>query len=616
MQVTQPEIAQPTKAMITKGQGRPTHLVSKNKKVRIWHQRFAHASNARIIRASRLVTGMGDFNIKYDPTKIYSDSKDSGSEHEDMDMTSSAPPTQSNSTEPDDKLTVNSSRLEEESDFDTLYFPCIASKQTRVVIRKKPMTMTEEKLDEVHVDLWGPHYPLSLSGKTYAAILLDEKTRKTWIVFLRSKDEFIDAFKVWLPKVENESKKSMKVLRADGGGEFISAKLKDICDRKGITIKYAAPYMHEENGLAKRGWRTVVTMKDSLLIDSNLPSEFWAEVMDIANYLRNRLPTKSQREELIPEEAWTGKKQDVSHVRLFGSVISILIPKEKRHKSDINKNWEGIFIGYSDTTKHVRVWASKTQQILLVSSSYVDESKQGAKLLVEHPLDITRLTSTKRKAPTGEPRPRGRPRKIAHIENTPVAPTEPNDVDVPVVGRESPSNDAKNEPVNADIKKTMSETEISSIVYKPLTYEQAVSDPIHGRRWKEAIEEEIQNLENHHTWEYDRLPADRKAVGSKWVFKVKYHPDGTMARYKARLVAQGFSQIHGVNFNKTFSPMVRRESLRIFLAISCLLRLFIEQVDIVGAYLKSLLGDNDLPIFMKLPPGMEAFRLVRADLVC
>lgn len=117
------------------------------------------------------------------------------------------------------------------------------------------MTEAKEKLEEVHVDLWGPHKPPSLSGKTYAAIQLDAKTRKTWVVYLRSKDDFVDAFQTWLPKVENESKLFIKCFRADGGGEFISAKLKDFCEKKGITIKYAAPYMHEENGLAERGWK-------------------------------------------------------------------------------------------------------------------------------------------------------------------------------------------------------------------------------------------------------------------------------------------------------------------------------------------------------------------------
>lgn len=97
---------------------------------------------------------------------------------------------------------------------------------------------------------------------------------------------------------------------------------------------------------------------------------------------------------------------------------------------------------------------------------------------------------------------------------------------------------------------------------------------------------------------------------------MKYHPDGSVARYKARFVAQGFSQIHGVDFSETFSPTVRREMLRIFLAISSLFGLIIDQVDIVGAYLENLLGDNELPIFMRLPLGMKRFRSIRPRLVC
>lgn len=76
----------------------------------------------------------------------------------------------------------------------------------------------------------------------------------------------------------------------------------------------------------------------------------------------------------MSKEVWIRKKQDVNHVKTFGSVISVWILKEKRHKSDIYKNLRGIFIEYSDTPKHVHTWAPKTQQILLVSSFYVDKS--------------------------------------------------------------------------------------------------------------------------------------------------------------------------------------------------------------------------------------------------
>lgn len=77
----------------------------------------------------------------------------------------------------------------------------------------------------------------------------------------------------------------MKVFCANGEGEFISAKLKDFCNKKKITIKYATLYMPKENGVAEWRWRIIVTMKDSLLINSGLSLEFWAKAMETANYL-------------------------------------------------------------------------------------------------------------------------------------------------------------------------------------------------------------------------------------------------------------------------------------------------------------------------------------------
>lgn len=198
------------------------------------------------------------------------------------------------------------------------------------------MTPTIRKLQEIHVDLWGPYDPPLLSGRTYVGLLLDEFTQKSWVLFLRSKDKFFDAFKLWLPRAEACGEK-LGCLRMDGGGEFISATLKSFCEDRNITIGYAAPYMHEENGIAERCWRTLATMKDSLLIDSGLSVSFWAEAMDTANYLRNRLPTRRNSITVVPEEAWTNTRQNLEHIKIFGSRVSTFIPSEKRTKSDVRK---------------------------------------------------------------------------------------------------------------------------------------------------------------------------------------------------------------------------------------------------------------------------------------
>lgn len=191
------------------------------------------------------------------------------------------------------------------------------------------MTPINKKLKEIYVDLWGPHNPPSLSDSSYAVIFLCEKSRKTRVLYLRSKDEFVDAFQIWLPRVKAELVCTIKAFCANGGGEFISIKLRTFCKKKRISIKYAAPYIHEENGLAERRWRIIVAIKDSLLLNSGLSLDFWAKVMYTANYLQNKLPTKSQRRKLILEEAWTSQTQDISHIRVFRSIACIEIPKEK-----------------------------------------------------------------------------------------------------------------------------------------------------------------------------------------------------------------------------------------------------------------------------------------------
>ena len=222
-------------------------------------------------------------------------------------------------------------------------------------------------------------------------------------------------------------------------------------------------------------------------------------------------------------------------------------------------------------------------------------------MLTKWPLDET--PSLKRKAPAGEPKPKRRPKKIISIEATILLKN-----DRPTVAEKAP-NDEQTEIA-------MSITKCSSKIREPTSYNEAINDAIHGRRWRETIEEKLRNLENHQTWEYDELPPRQKAIGSKWVFKVKYHPNGSVARFKARLVAQGFSQVQGINFLETFAPTVRRESLRIYLALYLMLNLFIHQVDIVDAYLESALGDNKLPIFMKLLPGMHDLRQIQEGLLC
>ena len=159
----------------------------------------------------------------------------------------------------------------------------------------------------------------------------------------------------------------MKIPRADSVGEFILVKLRLFCEKRGSTIRYAALYIHEENRLAERGWCTIITIKNSMLINGALPNGFWAEAMETVNYLWNKLATKTKsHDEVILKEAWTNQRQDLQHVRIFGSLALCNIPEEKRSKLDCQRVWQGIFIRYSPDT---------TKQVIIASEPYIDESE-------------------------------------------------------------------------------------------------------------------------------------------------------------------------------------------------------------------------------------------------
>ena len=137
----------------------------------------------------------------------------------------------------------------------------------------------------------------------------------------------------------------------------------------------------------------------------------------------------------------------------------------------------------------------------------------------------------------------------------------------------------------------------------PRTIEDALDDDNpYKEQWSAAIQKEYKNLLDRGTWILDELPNGRKPIGCRWVFTVPSDNDGKVKKFKARLVIQGFSQRAGIDYDKTFAPVARQESLRMLLAIAAERQMSIRQVDIVSAYLNGKLRE----IFMKQPPGFTS----------
>ena len=121
-------------------------------------------------------------------------------------------------------------------------------------------------------------------------------------------------------------------------------------------------------------------------------------------------------------------------------------------------------------------------------------------------------------------------------------------------------------------------------IAEPKTYSEGVGDTVYGKQWEAAIHDELHSLNANSTWRLENLPHGRKAVTSKWVFKVKKHADGSLDCLKARVVARGFTQQYGVDYTQTYAPMVRMSSIRLLLALAALEDLAIYQIDVNLAY--------------------------------
>jgi hypothetical protein len=189
----------------------------------------------------------------------------------------------------------------------------------------------------------------SISGYVYYVSFIDDYTRKTWNIF-----EVFSKFKEFKALIENLSEKKIKILRSDNGGEYTSKEFVNFCKDVGIKRELTTPYNPQQNGVAERKNRTILEAVKTMIHDQDLPMCLWAEATMAVVYVQNRLPHSALGLK-TPEEMFTGKKPEVSHLKIFGCPVFIHIPKEKRNKMDPSGK-KGIFVGYCEVSKAFRIY--------------------------------------------------------------------------------------------------------------------------------------------------------------------------------------------------------------------------------------------------------------------
>ena len=138
---------------------------------------------------------------------------------------------------------------------------------------------------------------------------------------------------------------------------------------------------------------------------------------------------------------------------------------------------------------------------------------------------------------------------------------------------------------------------------EPNSYAEAMAGP-DAQRWHEAALEELNAQLKNGTWVLEKLPPGKKAIGSRWVFRIKRNADGTVERFKARIVAKGYNQRPGFDYMEIFAPTMHQATIRLILALAAIDDLHLHSVDISHAFIN---GDIDADVYMMQPEGFTVF---------
>ncbi|GJU97314.1 putative ribonuclease H-like domain-containing protein [Tanacetum coccineum] len=236
---------------------------------------------------------------------------------------------------------------------------CQKGKQHRASCKSKIVSSISQPLHMLHMDLFGPTFVKSLMKKMYCLVVTDDYSRFSWVFFLATKDETSGILKSFITGVENLIDQRVKVIRCDNGTEFKNKEMNQFCERKGIKREFSVARTPQQNGVAERKNRTLIEAARTMLADSKLPTTFWAEAVNTACYVQNRvLVTKPHNK--TPYELFLGRKPALGFMRPFGCPVTILNTIDHLGKFD-GKADEGFFVGYSINSKAFRVFNSRTR---------------------------------------------------------------------------------------------------------------------------------------------------------------------------------------------------------------------------------------------------------------
>ncbi|CAI7838512.1 unnamed protein product [Closterium sp. NIES-53] len=514
---------------------------------------------------------------------------------------------------------------------------CMQAKFTRYPFSSSEAT-AKAPLDEVVMDVVGP-LKLGAAGAEYFLTIVDIYTRMTWVYVLSKKSDVAETVKTdWLPMVERQQDRLVKSIRTDRGGEFLSKDFGFWLKKNDIRHSLTMPCSPAMNGITERANRTITETARGFLIEVGLPEYFWPDAVRSACVAKNRALTHVEADKWVTYVECIGRKPKVDMLRVFRCMCMALVPKHLRHNKLGAKAIWAVHLGMAQNSKGWLLWDPFTKK-LLVKSSGLEH--------VELPLELSSSSTTTRQSflvNGGEEAKdveeeeeevqqvsERAPTLLSRTTNAPrirVTPQQRQCLHVTAAGEEgrgkrriqAPNRltyDALGKPAKSALARAAlmvgedEESDYEEYAFtffspvempgEPATLKEAleISD---AEEWKKEMESELKSIEENGTWELVELPEGRKAITSKWLFKIKSDADGKIERYKSRLVAKGYQQKEKVEYKELFAPVVKPTTLRTLLACAAIKGWVVKQMDVTTAFLNGILEEE---IFMAQPEGSD-----------
>jgi len=522
---------------------------------------------------------------------------------------------------------------------------CVLGKGHRSPIPKKSLSRASQILELVHSDLNGPLDVPSLGGSRYFITFIDDFSKWTTVYMMRKKSESFKYFQIYHKYAQvhtghhinklnvirrtNKTFEQIKSLRTDNGGEYISNTFKQYLLETGISHQLTVAYTPQQNGVAERMNRTLIDLVRSMLHSADIDKKFWAEALQTAVHVRNRVTSRSLPPGITPYHLWMKKTPDLAHLRIFGSDCFYTVPKHKTKKLDPRCR-RAVFMGYSTQSKGYKLWDPESRKMIVsrdvtfktvvtpepelteVPSESVENINRGGERTVRLDVSPSDDQSTQEiinqqdnEVEADSPTPENQSDTCQDDSEKHSTEDEDEDADeapTPKALRRSFRKFTKTKPFWKQYSSLSAHALSARVV--PISFKAATTDD-NIDFWKPGIDREHDCLLRNNTWTIvDRLPGIH-VLPCKYVFRIK---DG---KPKARMVILGCKQIFGLDYYHTFAPVVKFTTIRTLFALIASEDWECEQMDVVTAFLN---GDLDEDIYMHIPEGLKTAE--NEDRVC